>query len=106
LEIQEILANHEFTDGIKLATRAGVNTGAVVGGFVGTPDRLSYTVYGDDVNIAARLQELCKQRQSTNLVSLRTKQLCDHDRFEFHPKGSEVLRGRLSEIEVFESNFK
>lgn len=106
LEIQEILANHEFTDGIKLATRAGVNTGNVVGGFVGTPDRLSYTVYGDDVNIAARLQELSKQHQTTNLVSLRTKQLCDQDRFEFHAKGSAVLRGRLSEIDIFESNFK
>jgi adenylate cyclase len=106
LEIQEILANHEFTDGIKLAVRAGVNTGTVVGGFVGTPDRLSYTVYGDDVNIAARLQELSKLHHTTNLVSLRTKQLCDHERFEFHTKGAEVLRGRLSEIEIFESNFK
>ena len=106
LEIQAILATHEFTDGIKLATRAGVNTGTVVGGFVGTPDRLSYTVYGDDVNIAARLQELSKQRECTNLVSLRTKQLCDHDRFSFSEKGSEVLRGRVSAIEIFESNFK
>jgi adenylate cyclase len=106
LEIQEILANHEFTDGIKLAVRAGVNTGTVVGGFVGTPDRLSYTVYGDDVNIAARLQELSKLHHSTNLLSLRTKQLCDHERFEFHSKGTAVLRGRLSEVEIFESNFK
>jgi len=106
LEIQKILANHEFTDGIKLATRAGINTGTVVGGFVGTPDRLSYTVYGDDVNIAARLQELSKQHQTTNLVSLRTKQLCDQDRFEFNAKGRAVLRGRLGEIEIFEANFK
>lgn len=106
LEIQAILASHEFTDGIKLATRAGVNTGTVVGGFVGTPDRLSYTVYGDNVNIAARLQELSKQHKCTNLVSLRTRQLCDHSRFEFHAKGSEILRGRLSAIEIFEARLK
>lgn len=106
LEIQEILANHEFTDGIKLATRAGVNTGTVVGGFVGTPDRLSYTVYGDDVNIAARLQELSKQLHCTNLVSSRTRQLCDEERFLFTAKGREVLRGRESAIDVYECDFK
>ena len=106
LEIQAILAKHEFTDGIKLVTRAGVNTGNVVGGFVGTPDRLSYTVYGDDVNIAARLQELSKQHGCSNLVSLRTQQLCNHDRFAFDSKGSEVLRGRLSAIEIYESRLR
>lgn len=103
LEIQQLLDNHRFTDGIKLSIRAGVNTGTVVGGFVGTPDRLSYTVYGDDVNIAARLQELSKQRDTSNLVSLRTMQLCDDGDFDFLPKGSETLRGRVTPIQVFEA---
>jgi adenylate cyclase len=106
LEIQQLLNKHHFTDGIKLSTRAGVNTGTVVGGFVGTPDRLSYTVYGDDVNIAARLQELSKQRDTSNLVSLRTMQLCGNEKFEFLSKGSETLRGRLAPIKVFEAKTK
>ena len=50
LEIQQLVAAHRFPDDIVLAVRAGVNTGTVGGGFVGTPDQLSYTVYGDDVN--------------------------------------------------------
>lgn len=103
LEIQQLLSDHHFANGIKLSTRAGVNTGTVVGGFVGTPDRLSYTVYGDDVNIAARLQELSKQHDTSNLVSLRTMQLCGNEKFEFLPKGSETLRGRLTPIKVFEA---
>lgn len=103
LEIQQLLTKHEFTDGIELSTRAGVNTGKVVGGFIGTTDRLSYTVYGDDVNIAARLQELSKQYKTSNLVSLRTMQLCGSQRFEFIPKGSETLRGRLTPIQIFEA---
>lgn len=106
LEIQQLLEVHEFHNGQKLTTRAGVNTGTVVGGFVGTPDRLSYTVYGDDVNIAARLQELSKQHQAQNLISLRTKELCTSDQFNFEPKGSEVLRGRVSPIEFFEAAAK
>ena len=106
LEIQQILSSHVFTDGIKLSTRAGVNTGTVVGGFVGTPDRLSYTVYGDDVNIAARLQELSTQYESSNLVSLRTMELCDPDLFDFIPKGSEILRGRTGPVRLFEARSK
>ena len=106
LEIQDLMENHEFHNGQKLTTRAGVNTGSVVGGFVGTPDRLSYTVYGDDVNIAARLQELSKQHQAKNLISLRTKELCQSNQFDFVAKGSEVLRGRVSPIEFFEVKTK
>lgn len=102
LEIQELLSNHRFSNGTTLKTRAGINTGKVVGGFIGTPDRLSYTVYGDDVNIAARLQELCKQYQTSNLISLRTKELCVDNDFAFSPKGSEILRGRGTPIELYE----
>lgn len=106
LEIEEILRNHKFHEGVVLSTRAGVNTGDVVGGFVGTPNRLSYTVYGDDVNIAARLQELSKQKQASNLISSRTRQLCNNDMFEFVPQGSELLRGRQTAVEVFEAKFR
>lgn len=103
LEIQRLLADYQFANGLKLTVRAGVNTGQVVGGFVGTPDRLSYTVYGDQVNVAARLQELSKQRNSSNLVSLRTMQLCNAEQFQFVPKGSEILRGRQTSIKVYEA---
>ena len=106
LEIQQILQSHKFAQGIKLATRAGVNTGDVVGGFIGTPDRLSYTVYGDDVNIAARLQELSKLHDCSNLVSLSTKQLCGDADIEFVPKGSETLRGRLTPIQIYEARLR
>ncbi len=106
LEIQEILKHHQFTDDIVLTTRAGVNTGTVVGGFFGTHNRLSYTVYGDDVNIASRLQELSKQHDATNLISMRTRQLCDNDKFSFVSKGSEVLRGRQTALKMYEASFK
>lgn len=106
LEIQQLLRHKQFHEGMKLSTRAGINTGEVVGGFVGTPNRLSYTVYGDDVNIAARLQELSKKQSTSNLISLRTRQLCNGERFEFTPRGSEILRGRQTAVDVFEARFK
>jgi len=103
LEIEQLLGGYEFSGGLKLKTRAGVNTGIVVGGFIGTPDRLSYTVYGDDVNIAARLQELSKHYQASNLISHRTRELCNYPEISFVPKGSEVLRGRVGRIEFYEA---
>ena len=106
LEIQEILRRHQFHLGNVLSTRAGINTGTVVGGFVGTPNLLSYTVYGDDVNIAARLQELSKLRSASNLISLRTRQLCSRKTFSFTPMGSEILRGGHTPIKVFEASFR
>lgn len=102
LEIQQLLAEHRFSCGLQLSIRAGINTGTVVGGFIGTAERLSYTVYGDDVNIAARLQELGKSYQASNLVSRRTRQLCDDERFVFTQRGREILRGRSRAVKIYE----
>lgn len=102
MEIEQVLNEHQFSDGRILSTRTGINTGEVVGGFFGTPNRLSYTVYGDDVNIASRLTELCKKYDAYCLISERTMQLCDQQRFNFTAKGSEILRGRHNAVKIFE----
>ena len=101
VEIQRRLAKHRFSAGVELRARIGINTGTVVGGFVGTPDRLSYTVYGDDVNIAARLEQLNKTCNTSILVAERTMQLSDQQRFRYESRGSEILRGRHSAINIF-----
>src|SRR4029079_15029001 len=51
LEIQAMLAARTFGDGLALRARIGINTGVVIHGLMGTPDRLGYTVIGDEVNI-------------------------------------------------------
>ncbi|UYN99205.1 MAG: adenylate/guanylate cyclase domain-containing protein [Devosia sp.] len=42
-------------------TRIGVETGEAILGDVGSGDKIDYTAYGDAVNMAARLEEACKQ---------------------------------------------
>lgn len=101
LEIQRLLAQHEFSTGMKLKARVGINTGSVVGGYIGTSERLSYTVYGDNVNIAARLEQLNKQYKTDILIAERTRELSDQQRFRYESKGSEVLRGRQAALNIF-----
>ena len=44
-----------------LRTRIGINTGTVIGVTIGTENRLNYTLLGDAVNIASRVEQLNKQ---------------------------------------------
>lgn len=94
LEIQTVLKDRTFGDGIVLKSRIGINTGVVVGGLVGTGDRLGYTVHGDEVNLAARLEQINKEHQTRIIVSERTRELAGADKFPFGRIGSVTVRGR------------
>ena len=58
-----------------LALKIGVHTGPVVAGTIGAADRHEYTVIGDTVNVAARLEQLCRQHGRDLLVSETTHRL-------------------------------
>lgn len=96
-EIQRLLEHRRFEGDVALYTRIGINTGTVVGGTVGDGDRVGYTVYGDNVNLAARLQELNKQFNSRILVSARTFELTERE-FEFQEIGEVSIRGHEATI--------
>ncbi|TAJ97256.1 MAG: adenylate/guanylate cyclase domain-containing protein [Reyranella sp.] len=61
IDIQKALATARFARGFTLPTRIGLNTGPVIGVTIGTDNRLSYTLLGDAVNVAARLEQLNKK---------------------------------------------
>lgn len=68
--------NKEFLDSGKapspLLTRIGLNTGPCVVGNMGTPKKMDYTMMGNDVNIAARLEGVNKQYGTWILASENT----------------------------------
>ena len=101
IEIQHILASRTFGAGLRLVSRVGINTGIVVGGLVGAQDRLGYTVHGDDVNLAARLEALNKEHGTRIIVSERTRELAGPESFAFEALGTVTVRGRNQPVTVY-----
>jgi adenylate cyclase len=58
-----------------LACCVALASGPVIAGTIGAADRFEYTVIGDAVNVAARLQEVAKQRDLALLATTRTHDL-------------------------------
>jgi adenylate cyclase len=75
----------------------GINTGSVIAGLVGGAGRVDYTVIGDAVNIAQRLQSEAKAGEI--LVSVATMARCAWP--EAQPAGTRLLKGRQQPVEVY-----
>ncbi|MBW8638120.1 adenylate/guanylate cyclase domain-containing protein [Hoeflea sp. WL0058] len=82
----------------------GLHRGEVFLGAIGDETRLEYTVLGDTVNVAARLEELTKE---TGWPILASKQLLDQagvDLAFWKAIDTTFLRGRHEQIEIYGSN--
>lgn len=101
IDIQRAVGSRTFGDmGAAFATRIGISTGHVIGGSVGAGKRLTFTLLGDTVNLAARLEQLNKDYGTRILVAKSTREACG-DRFVFTDLGSVAVRGRSDAAIVF-----
>jgi adenylate cyclase len=92
-----------------LAVSVGIHTGDVVAGTIGWADRHEYTVIGDTVNIAARLQVLCKESADGILVSEQTfaaARAAGTVVADELPVRTVSLRGRAQTVGVYEVPFE
>ena len=85
--------------GQRVGCRIGIDTGHLVAGAVGAKGRLSYTVHGDAVNLAARLEALNKKLGTSILVSEATA--AQADGFDLKPMGEVAVRGQTATVAVY-----
>ena len=102
LEIQELTgADPELrrSGGEPIRTRVGIATGPVVVGNIGSSTRLNYTVIGDTVNLAARLESENKTQGTSILVEEAAARAVGIEGFDLVNRIT--VRGRITEVVVY-----
>ncbi len=83
-----------------LDVRMGIHKGTVVAGVVGSAENLEYTVIGDVVNTAARIENLTRKHEVDILISADVRSALD-GRFQVRELAPEHVKGKAEPIVTF-----
>ena len=78
----------------------GLHTGTLTAGNLGTADRMEYSVIGETVNMASRMEGLTKKFRTGTVMSSQTRELV-RSQFETELLGKVSIRGFSEEVQVF-----
>jgi adenylate cyclase len=79
----------------------GINTGVVIAGTIGGAGKLEFTLIGDTVNVAARVEQLTKTTSDAILLTGQTVDALASRPPELIDRGSHALKGKSAAIQVF-----
>ena len=97
------LVNDKYAEslGQQIQIGIGVNTGKAVVGNIGSEDRVEYTVIGDTVNVAARIESLTKNTPDSAFISHSTYEKVKHivEAKELEPM---MVKGKEEPLQVYQ----
>jgi len=85
----------------KIDFGVGINTGDAIVGNIGSEDRFDYSVVGDSVNVASRIEGLCKIYKAHIIISEFTKESLD-DSYLIRELDFVKIRGKKNNLKIYE----
>jgi adenylate cyclase len=101
IKLKELNDKWEKAGKPALHTRFGISSGDVSVGNMGSSDRLNYTVLGDPVNLASRLESINKFYGTAIIVGEETYKVVQ-SRFSFRPIDIVAVKGKNKGVKIFE----
>lgn len=87
--------------GEELRIGIGINTGVVIAGTIGGGGKLEFTLIGDTVNVAARVEQLTKTTGDSILLTHQSVDALVHRPPGITDRGSHALKGKSAAVQVF-----
>jgi class 3 adenylate cyclase len=101
IALQRALGARNAADGERLLAGIGICTGDMIAGNVGAGGRITYTIVGDAVNQASRLQVKTRELDASILITESTRGLLGDDGgFALEPRGAVALKGIAKPVPV------
>jgi adenylate cyclase len=100
-ELKQLNAMWSQQGRLPLAIGIGINHGPVLVGNIGASQRKEFTVMGDAVNLASRLESATKQFHATLLIGESVRHLLDNS-FVVRTSGMVVVKGKTRPVRVYE----
>ncbi len=98
LEISQRVTEH-FGGAIRIGI--GINTGQVIAGTIGGAGKLEFTLIGDTVNVAARIEQLTKTTGDTILLTQHTVDALAQTPADLIDRGAHDVKGKSATVHVY-----
>jgi adenylate cyclase len=87
--------------GDRLQIGIGINSGPVIAGSIGGGGRLEFTVIGDPVNVASRVERATRETGDIVLLTEATRCLLTRPPGDLQPRGSMPLKGKSGDVALW-----